>query len=34
MNPRLVTLLSLCQVLDVEIADLLPADVPDMTKGR
>lgn len=34
MNPRLVTLLSLCQVLDVDISEVLPKDAPDLTKGR
>mgnify|MGYP002367467197 FL=1 len=33
-NPRLVTLLALCQVLDVEIERLLPPDPPDVTGGR
>lgn len=34
MNPRLTTLLALCQVLDLEIVDLLPKDMPDLTAGR
>ena len=34
MNPRLVTLLALCQVLDVDISDVLPRNVPDLTSGR
>lgn len=34
MNPRLTTLLALCQVLDVSVERLLPASLPDMTKGR
>lgn len=34
MNPRLVTLLALCQVLEVDISDVLPRNVPDLTSGR
>ncbi len=34
MNPRLVTLLALCQVLDVSVSDLLPKNVPDLRAGR
>ena len=30
MNPRLTTLISLCQVLDLKIEELLPAVAPDM----
>ena len=30
MNPRLTTLLSLCEVLEMRIEDLLPAVAPDM----
>jgi transcriptional regulator with XRE-family HTH domain len=33
MNPQLMTLLALCQVLDVELADLLPEEWPDFTAG-
>lgn len=33
-NPRLVTLIALCQVLDLAIEDLLPPDPPDVTGGR
>lgn len=34
MNPRLTTLIALSQVLDVPVAELLPADLPDLTGGR
>ena len=34
LNPRLTTLVALSQVLGVEIVDLLPSSVPDMTRGR
>lgn len=34
MNPRLTTLLALCQALDVSVAELLPDRVPDLTHGR
>ncbi|CAN5159428.1 hypothetical protein BH09ACT5_BH09ACT5_08960 [soil metagenome] len=34
MNPRLFTLLSLAQVLEVGLNDLVPADWPDLTDGR
>lgn len=34
LNPRLTTLLALCQVLQVDLADVLPPDVPDLTGGR
>lgn len=30
MNPRLTTLLALCQVLDVTLEELLPSDLPDL----
>lgn len=33
LNPRLVTLLSLCQVLGVGLDDLLPDVAPDLTHG-
>lgn len=33
MNPRLSTLLSLAQVLDVAVEDLLPEEAPDLTEG-
>jgi DNA-binding Xre family transcriptional regulator len=29
-----VTLLALCQVLDIELSELLPDEVPDLTAGR
>ena len=32
MNPRLATLVALSQVLDVPIAELLPAAIPDLRK--
>jgi transcriptional regulator with XRE-family HTH domain len=34
MNPRLVTLVALSQVLRVDLVTLLPASVPNMTAGR
>lgn len=34
MNPRLISLLALCQVLDIDLVDLLPPEVPDLTVGR
>lgn len=34
MNPRLFTLLSLAEVLDVSLEELIPADWPDLTDGR
>lgn len=34
LNPRLTTLIALSQVLGVEIADLLPSPLPDLTRGR
>ncbi|MEX0428454.1 helix-turn-helix domain-containing protein [Nocardioides sp. DS6] len=34
MNPQMGTLLALCQVLDVELAELLPKPWPDFTAGR
>lgn len=34
MNPRLITLVSLSQVLGVSVQQLLPPGVPDMTRGR
>lgn len=34
LNPRLRTLLALAQVLDVDLATLVPADLPDLTAGR
>lgn len=34
MNPRLITLVSLCQVLQVSVEQLLPENAPDMTRGR
>ncbi|MCG7413468.1 MULTISPECIES: helix-turn-helix domain-containing protein [Microbacterium] len=30
-NPRLMTLLAIAQVLDVELSDLLPPRAPDLT---
>ncbi|GAA1162372.1 helix-turn-helix transcriptional regulator [Nocardioides aquiterrae] len=34
LNPRLTTLVALSQVLGVPVAELLPADLPDVTSGR
>lgn len=34
MNPRLTSLLALCQVLEVPLTTLLPSPLPDMTAGR
>lgn len=34
MNPRLFTLLSLAEVLEVSLEDLVPSDWPDLTDGR
>lgn len=34
MNPRLLTLVALCQALGVKLADVLPREAPDMTVGR
>ena len=34
MNPRLFTLLSLAEVLDVSLEELIPAEWPDLTEGR
>jgi len=34
MNPRLFTLLSLAEVLEVTLEDLVPNDWPDLTEGR
>jgi transcriptional regulator with XRE-family HTH domain len=33
-NPSLRTLLALAQAFEVELADLLPGDPPDVTEGR
>jgi len=33
-NPNLKTLLALAQALQVDLADLLPEGVPDLTEGR
>lgn len=33
-NPRLVTLVALCQVLEIAVEDLLPPDAPDVTGHR
>jgi len=33
MNPRLTTLVALCQVLDLDLADFL-GEMPDLTQGR
>ncbi|WP_239459946.1 helix-turn-helix domain-containing protein [Nocardioides daejeonensis] len=33
MNPRLITLVALSQVLEVDLSELL-GDFPDMTQGR
>lgn len=34
MNPRLTTLIALCQVLGLKVEELLPPDAPDLTGGR
>jgi transcriptional regulator with XRE-family HTH domain len=34
MNPRLLTLVALCQALGVKLEDVLPDQSPDMTVGR
>jgi transcriptional regulator with XRE-family HTH domain len=34
MNPRLSTLIALCQALDLTMLDVLPLSTPDMTGGR
>jgi transcriptional regulator with XRE-family HTH domain len=34
MNPRLFTLMSLAEVLEVPLEELVPADWPDLTEGR
>ncbi len=34
MNPRLTTLIALSQVLEVDLQQLLPDRLPDMTIGR
>lgn len=34
MNPRLFTLLALAEALDVTLADIVPANWPDLTEGR
>lgn len=34
MNPRLITLIALSQVLEIELERLLPQGIPDVTKGR
>lgn len=34
MNPRLFTLLSLAEVLEVRLEDLVPTEWPDLTEGR
>lgn len=34
MNPRLLTLLALCQAMSLKITDLLPDNPPDVTAGR
>lgn len=34
LNPRITTLLALCQALDATLADVLPADVPDLLAGN
>lgn len=33
INPRLLTLLALAQVLEVDLPSLLPATLPDLTAG-
>jgi len=34
MNPRLFTLMSLAEVLEVPLDELVPTDWPDLTEGR
>lgn len=34
MNPRLMTIVALCQALGVRLSDVLPRNAPDMTVGR
>lgn len=34
LNPRLLTLLAVAQVLEVDFASLIPEDLPDLTAGR
>ncbi|WP_285727749.1 helix-turn-helix domain-containing protein [Psychromicrobium xiongbiense] len=34
MNPRLKTIVALAQALSVELADILPVGMPDVTAGR
>ena len=34
MNPRLFTLLSLAEVLEVALEELVPTEWPDLTEGR
>ena len=34
LNPRLRTLLTVAQVLEVDLATLIPKDLPDLTAGR
>ncbi|MFL6091074.1 MAG: helix-turn-helix transcriptional regulator [Aeromicrobium sp.] len=34
MNPRLTTLIALCQVLGVTVEEILPPGAPDLTMGR
>ena len=34
MNPRLFTLMSLAEVLEVSLEELVPADWPDLAEGR
>ena len=34
MNPRLFTLMSLAEVLQVPLTELVPEDWPDLTEGR
>lgn len=33
LNPRLTTLVALCQVLEIELTDLLPRPFPHMGEG-
>lgn len=34
MNPRLMTIVAICQVLELPLSEVLPRDPPDMTAGR
>ncbi|WP_436700248.1 helix-turn-helix domain-containing protein [Nocardioides sp. BYT-33-1] len=34
LNPELLTLVAISQALEVDVADMLPPEAPDLTQGR